>query len=178
CYNCVDRHVEAGRGDRVAYYWEGEPDDERRVITYGQLQQEVVRFANTLKKLGVRRGVPVAIYLGMVPELPVAMLACTRLGAPHTVVFGGFSADSLGGRMNDMGCEVLITQDESWRRGRPVPLKATADEAMAAAPAVRTCLVVRRTGAEVSMVDGRDVWYHSASADASDDPASCPCEEM
>jgi acetyl-CoA synthetase len=178
CYNCVDRHVEAGNGDKVAYHWEGEPADERRDISYADLQREVVRFANTLKSLGVRRGTNVAIYLGMVPELPVAMLACTRLGAPHTVVFGGFSADSLSGRMNDMGCELLITQDESWRRGKPVALKATADEAMAAAPGVRTCLVVRRTGGDVSMVDGRDVWYHEASAEASDDPASCPCEEM
>ncbi len=178
CYNCVDRHVEAGRGDKVAYHWEGEPVGDRRTITYADLQREVVRFANTLKGLGVGKGTTVGIYMGMVPELPVAMLACTRLGAPHTVVFGGFSADSLSGRLNDMGCQVLITQDESWRRGKPVALKATADQAMAAAPGVRTCLVVRRTGGEVSMVDGRDVWYHEASAGASDDPASCPCEVM
>ena len=177
CYNCVDRHVEQGRGDRIAYYWEGEPRSDRRAITYAQLQREVVRFANTLKKLGVRRGVPVAIYLGMVPELPIAMLACTRLGAPHTVVFGGFSAEALSGRMNDMGSQVLITQDESWRRGKPVPLKAVADRAMADAP-VRNCLVVRRTGGEVTMADGRDVWYHEAGADVDDDPASCPCEVM
>jgi acetyl-CoA synthetase len=178
CYNCVDRHVEAGAGDKVAYHWEGEPADDRRSITYAELQKEVVRFANTLKDLGVGKGVPVAIYLGMVPELPVAMLACTRLGAPHTVVFGGFSADSLSGRMNDMGCQVLITQDEAWRRGKPVALKATADEAMEAASGVRQCLVVRRTGGEVSMTQDRDVWYHEASASASDDPASCPCEPM
>jgi acetyl-CoA synthetase len=178
CYNCVDRHVEAGNGDRIAYHWEGEPVGDRRSISYAALLGEVVRFANTLKKLGVRRGTPVAIYLGMVPELPVAMLACARLGAPHTVVFGGFSADSLSGRMNDMGCEVLITQDESWRRGRPVGLKETADQALAAAPGVHSCLVVRRTGGEVSMVDGRDVWYHEASAGVPDDPASCPCEVM
>ena len=137
CFNCVDRHVEAGKGDKVAYYWEGEPDGERREITYADLQRDVVRFANALKKLGVKKGTPVAIYMGMVPELPVAMLACTRLGAPHTVVFGGFSADSLSGRMVDMKCEVLITQDEAWRRGSTVPLKKTADEAMAAAPGVR-----------------------------------------
>src|ERR1051326_740659 len=123
CYNCVDRHVEAGSGDRVAYYWEGEPVDDRRTITFAQLQRDVVRFANGLKKLGVKKGTPVGIYMGMLPELPVAMLACTRLGAPHTVVFGGFSADSLSGRMNDMKCEVLITQDEAWRRGSTVPLK-------------------------------------------------------
>ena len=135
-YNCVDRHVDAGLGDRVAYLWEGEPDGERRELTYADLQAEVVRFANALKEIGVGKGTPVAIYMGMIPELPVAMLACTRLGAPHTVVFGGFSADSLSGRMNDMGCEVLITQDEAWRRGKTVPLKRTADEAMADAPGI------------------------------------------
>ena len=116
-YNCLDRHVDAGLGDRVAYHWEGEPADDRRSITYAELQRDVVRMANALKELGVGKGTAVAIYMGMVPELPVAMLACTRLGAPHTVVFGGFSADSLSDRMNDMGCEVLITQDEAWRRG-------------------------------------------------------------
>ncbi|HKA26457.1 MAG TPA: AMP-binding protein, partial [Gaiellaceae bacterium] len=107
CFNCVDRHVEAGDGDKVAYYWEGEPEDERRELTFSDLQREVVRFANGLKKRGVKKGTPVAIYMGMIPELPIAMLACTRLGAPHTVVFGGFSAEALSGRMNDMGCEVL-----------------------------------------------------------------------
>src|ERR671939_372865 len=178
CYNCVDRHVEAGNGDKVAYYWEGEPEGERRTITFADLQREVVRFANALKKLGVKKGTPVGIYMGMVPELPVAMLACTRIGAPHTVVFGGFSADSLSGRMNDMGCELLITQDEAWRRGATVPLKRTADEAMDAAPGVRTCLVVRRTGNDVPMRDGRDVWYHDRAASASDDPRSCECERM
>src|SRR5205085_12182678 len=157
CFNCVDRHVEAGLGDRVAYHWEGEPEGETRTITYADLQRDVVRFANVLKELGVKKGTPVAIYMGMVPELPVAMLACTRLGAPHTVVFGGFSADSLSGRMNDMECEVLITQDEAWRRGKPVDLKATADEAMADAPKVRRCVVIRRTGGDVSMTEGRDV---------------------
>src|ERR1700733_10531575 len=142
-YNCVDKHVEAGRGDKVAYFWEGEPAGERRVITYADLQRDVARFANGLKKIGVKKGTAVAIYMGMVPELPVAMLACTRLGAPHTVVFGGFSADSLSGRMNDMGCEVLITQDEAWRRGTTVALKTTADDAMAASPSVRHSIVLR-----------------------------------
>jgi acetyl-CoA synthetase len=175
-YNCVDRHVENGLGGRVAYYWEGEPEGERREITYADLQRDVVRFANALTELGVRKGTPVAIYLGMVPELPAAMLACTRLGAPHTVVFGGFSADSLSDRMNDMGCEVLVTQDEAWRRGGRVPLKRTADEAMAAAPGVRRCLVIRRTGGEVAMQEGRDTWLHEL--DVSDDPASSPCEPM
>jgi acetyl-CoA synthetase len=178
CFNCVDRHVEAGRGDKVAYLWEGEPEDDRREVTYAQLQRDVVRFANSLKELGVGRGTPVGIYMGMVPELPVAMLACTRLGAPHTVVFGGFSADSLSGRMNDMECEVLITQDEAWRRGKPVALKVTADEAMSRAPGVKRCLVVRRTGGDVPFDPDRDAWYHEIADGVSDDPASCPCEEM
>src|SRR5918912_1415344 len=137
CFNCVDRHVEAGNGDKVAYHWEGEPEEERRTITFADLQADVVRFANALKKLGVRKGTPVGIYMGMVPELPVAMLACTRLGAPHTVFFGGFSADSLSGRLNDMGCELLITQDEGWRAGKKVPLKANADDAVADSPSVK-----------------------------------------
>jgi acetyl-CoA synthetase len=178
CFNCVDRHVEAGNGDKVAYHWEGEPADDVRTISYADLQRDVVRFANALKKLGVAKGTPVVIYMGMVPELPVAMLACTRLGAPHTVVFGGFSADSLSDRANDMKCEVLITQDEAWRRGSPVPLKKIADEAMAAAPGIRTSVVLRRTGNDVPMQEGRDHWWHDLADGASDDPASCPCEPM
>jgi len=174
-HNCVDRHVEAGLGDRVAYHWEGEPGD-TRTITYADLLEDVVRFANGLKALGVGKGTKVAIYMGMIPELAIAMLACTRLGAPHTVVFGGFSADSLSDRINDMGCEVLVTQDEAWRRGGRVPLKLTADEALASCPGVHSSLVVRRTGAEVPMTAGRDHWYHEL--EVSDDPASCPCEPM
>ncbi|HET8784899.1 MAG TPA: acetate--CoA ligase, partial [Candidatus Limnocylindrales bacterium] len=175
-YNCVDRHVEAGLGDRVAFFWEGEPEGDRREISYADLQREVVRFANVLKGLGVGKGTAVGIYMGMIPDLAVAMLACTRLGAPHTVVFGGFSADSLSARMVDMGCEVLVTQDEAWRRGSPVGLKRIADDAMADAPGVKKCLVVRRTGNEVPMTEGRDVWYHEV--EASEDPASCPPEPM
>jgi acetyl-CoA synthetase len=178
CYNCVDRHVEMGHGDKVAYFWEGEPVDQRRKITFKDLQSEVVRFANALKKLGVKKGTPVAIYMGMIPELPIAMLACTRIGAPHTVVFGGFSADSLAGRMGDMECEFLITQNEAWRRGTRVPLKKTADEAMAQSPKVKQCVVVRRTDGETSMKPGRDIWLEDAVKGASDDPASCPCEPM
>ena len=177
-YNCVDRHVEAGRGAKVAYFWEGEPVGDRRAITYADLQREVVSFANALKELGVVKGTAVAIYMGMVPELAVAMLACTRLGAPHTVIFGGFSADSLSARMNDMGCEVLITQDEAWRRGSTVPLKRIADEAMADAPRVRRSLVVRRTGNEVPMTEGRDHWLHEVAERVSSDPESCPPEPM
>jgi acetyl-CoA synthetase len=177
-YNCVDRHVENGWGDKVAFYWEGEPENERRTITFHDLQREVVRFANGLKKLGVGKGTPVAIYMGMVPELPVAMLACARLGAPHTVVFGGFSADSLAGRMNDMGCEVLITQDEAWRRGQAVTLKRTSDEALAEAPGVRRCVVLRRTEGMVPMQPGRDTWWHDLCAGVRDAASSCPCEPM
>jgi acetyl-CoA synthetase len=176
CFNCVDRHVDSGRGDTVAYHWEGEPEGERRDLTYGDLRREVVRFANALKQLGVGKGTAVGIYMGMVPELPIAMLACTRLGAPHTVVFGGFSADSLSSRLNDMGCEVLVTQDEAYRRGSTVPLKQIADAALADAPGVKRALVLRRTGAEVQMTEGRDAWLHEL--DVSEDPASCPCEPM
>jgi acetyl-CoA synthetase len=164
-YNCLDRHVEAGLGDRVAFFWEGEPEDDRREITYAQLLAEVIRCANALKSLGVTKGTPVGIYMGMVPEAPVAMLACARLGAPHTVVFGGFSADSLSDRLVDMGCEVLITQDEAWRRGSTVALKRTADEALADAPNVRATLVLRRTGGDVPMTEGRDHWWHELATD-------------
>ena len=178
CFNCVDRHVEAGNGARVAFHWEGEPEGDRREITYAELQRDVVRFANVLKEIGVRKGTPVAIYMGMVPELPIAMLACTRLGAPHTVVFGGFSADSLSSRMNDMECEVLITQDAGWRKGGEVPLKKTADAAMGDAPGVRRCLVVHRKDADVDMQEARDVWYHELADSVSDDPESSLCEPM
>ena len=177
-YNCVDRHVEAGLGERVAYYWEGEPEGDRRTITFSDLQAEVVRFANGLRSLGVGKGTPVGIYMGMVPELPVAMLACARLGAPHTVVFGGFSADSLAGRLNDMGCKVLVTQDEGWRRGQAVPLKANADEALRVSPTVEHCVVLRRTGGDVGFAPGRDRWWHELVGGESDDPSSCPCEPM
>jgi acetyl-CoA synthetase len=178
CFNCVDRHVAAGNGDKVAYYWEGEPEGDRRELTFADLQREVVRFANALRKLGVRKGTAVAIYMGMVPELAVAMLACTRLGAPHTVVFGGFSAESLAGRMNDMGCELLITQDEGWRAGKPVPLKRNADEALASSPSVKQTIVLRRTGGGVSMQEGRDRWWDEVIDGEPDDAESCPCEPM
>jgi len=178
CFNCVDRHVEAGNGDRVAYFWEGEPEEERRTITFADLQREVVRFANGLKGLGVKKGTPVAIYMGMVPELPVAMLACARLGAPHTVVFGGFSAESLSDRMNDMECEVLITQDEGWRAGKKVPLKRNADEAVAQAPTVKKVIVLQRTGDEVPFDESHDSWWHELTEGQDDDPASAPPEPM
>jgi acetyl-CoA synthetase len=178
CFNCVDRHVEAGKGDKVAYYWEGEPEGERRMITFADLQRDVVRFANALKELGVKKGTPVGIYMGMVPELPVAMLACSRLGAPHTVVFGGFSADSLSDRLNDMECEILITQDEGWRAGKKVPLKKNADEAVAQSPRVRNVVVQRRTGDDVEFDQSRDLWWDQLTEGKDDDPASCPPEPM
>ena len=177
-YNCVDRHVEAGRGDKVAFYWEGEPEDDTRTITFADLQRDVVRFANALKRLGVGKGTPVGIYMGMVPELPVAMLACARLGAPHTVVFGGFSAESLAGRLNDMGCELLITQDEGWRRGSRVPLKANADEALKGSPTVTRVIVLQRTGGDVPLREGRDLWWHELADREGSDPETCPCEPM
>jgi acetyl-CoA synthetase len=178
CFNCVDRHVESGNGDKVAYYWEGEPQDERRELSFSDLQREVVRFANGLKKLGVKKGTPVAIYMGMIPELPIAMLACTRLGAPHTVVFGGFSAEALSGRIDDMGCKVLITQDEGWRNGGKVPLKQNADAAIEESPSIKSSVVFRRTGEGPAMQEGRDVWWHELVDGEPDDPASCPCEPM
>jgi acetyl-CoA synthetase len=177
-YNCVDRHVEAGNGDKVAYHWEGEPEGEKRTITFADLQREVVRTANGLRKLGVKKGTPIAIYMGMVPELPIAMLACARLGAPFTVVFGGFSGASLSDRINDMSCELVITQDKGWRRGNEVPLKANVDEALKTAPTVRTCVVYRRLGGDVAMDERRDRWWDDVMSDVSDDPATCPCEPM
>jgi acetyl-CoA synthetase len=178
CFNSVDRHVEAGNGEKVAYYWEGEPEGERRTITFADLQSDVVRFANGLRGLGVRKGTPVAIYMGMVPETAVAMLACARLGAPHTVVFGGFSAESLSDRMNDMECEFLITQDEGWRGGKKVPLKRNADEAVAQAPTVKKVVVLRRTGDDVPLDEPRDSWWHELTEGQDDDPASAPPEPM
>jgi acetyl-CoA synthetase len=173
-WNCLDRHVEEGRGDKVAYYWEGEPEGDRRELTYADLLREVTKLANALKSVGVGKGTAVGIYLGMVPEAAIAMLACARLGAPHTVVFGGFSADSLAGRLQDMGCEVLITQDEAWRRGTTVPLKRVADEAVAESPSVQNVIVLQRTGNDVPMTEGRDHWWHELATDESE----CPAEPM
>ncbi len=177
-YNCLDRHVEAGLGNRVAYYYEGEPEGERTAITYAQLLEEVVRAANGLRSLGVEKGTAVGIYMGMGPGLPVAMLACARLGAPHTVVFGGFSAEALADRLNDMRCEVLLTQDESYRRGAIVPLKRNADDALASCPGVRSVVVGQRTRGDVPMTPGRDITWNDLVAGQPTDPASCPCEPM
>jgi acetyl-CoA synthetase len=177
-YNCLDRHVEAGRGGNVAFYFEGEPVDDRDPITYAQLLEDVVQVANGLRARGVKKGTPVGIYMGMTPALPVAMLACARIGAPHTVVFGGFSAEALADRLNDMQCEVLITQDEGWRRGQTVPLKANADAALELSPTVKTVVVSQRTHGEVAMTDGRDFTWDELVEGQGSDAASCPCEPM
>jgi acetyl-CoA synthetase len=160
--NCLDRHVEAGLGDKVAYHWIGEPGD-TRTLTYADLLREVQKTANALKELGVGTGDRVAIYMPMIPELPIAMLACARLGAPHTVVFGGFSAEALSGRINDAQAKLVITADGGWRRGKPVDLKAAVNEALETTPTIEKVLVARRVGDALpgtTMVEGRDVWWH------------------
>jgi acetyl-CoA synthetase len=173
-YNCLDRHVEAGRGDKPAFHWEGEPGD-TRAITYAELLDEVQRFANVLKGLGVARGDRVNIYMPMIPEAIVAMLACTRIGAPHSVVFGGFSAEALRDRINDAEAKVLVTADGGYRRGAPSLLKPNADEAVAASPSIEHVVVVRRTGSDIAMTAGRDHWYDELMADAA---PTCEPERM
>ncbi len=157
--NCLDRHVNDGKGDQVAFHWEGEPGDQR-TITYEDLLADVCRIANALRELGVRKGDRVAIYMGMVPELPAAMLACARIGAVHSVVFGGFTAQSLRDRINDAEAVALITQDGAWRRGSVFDLKAIADEAVSGCPSIRNTLVLRRAGNDVAMAPERDHWFH------------------
>jgi acetyl-CoA synthetase len=158
-YNCVDRHVEAGHGDQVAFHWEGELGD-TRTITYGQLYRDVCQATNALIELGVRKGDRVAIYMPMIPELPVALLACARLGATHSVVFGGFSAEALGGRIADASAKLVITADGGYRRGTPSALKPMVDEAVSRNPGVEKVLVVRRTGQDIEWDAERDVWWH------------------
>ncbi len=165
-YNCLDRHVEAGRGSKAAIYWEGEPGD-TRCLTYADLHTLVCQAANTLTDLGVRAGDRVAIYMPMIPELAVAMLACARIGATHNVVFGGFSVEALAGRITDADAKLVITADGGYRRGNPSPLKPTVDEAAARCPSVERVLVVRRTGQEVAWTEGRDVWWHDTVEKAS-----------
>jgi acetyl-CoA synthetase len=157
-YNCLDRHLDT-LGDKVAYHWIGEPGDTRD-LTFSELHEEVSKFANGLKSIGVGRGDRVAIYLGMIPELPIAMLACARIGAIHSVIFGGFSSDSLIDRIHDTESKVLITQDGAWRRGSVVALKANADVSAAASPSIEHVIVVNRTDSDVTMEDGRDLWWH------------------
>ena len=173
-YNCLDRHVLAGRGGKVAFYWEGEPGDSR-VITYAQLLDEVQRFANVLKNLGIKKGDRVNIYLPMIPEAAVAMLACARIGAAHSVVFGGFSSQSLSDRINDAEAKLLITADGGWRRGEVFPLKTQADEALKSTKTIEHVVVVKRGNNEVAMTPERDIWYHEAMAKAD---SICEAEPM
>jgi len=173
-YNCLDRHVEAGKGDKVAFHWEGEPGDSRS-ITYAELLTEVSKTANALKELGVKRGDRVAIYMPMILELPIALLACARIGAPHTVVFGGFSAESLRDRINDAQCEVVITADGGYRRGTPSALKPNVDEAIESTPTVTKVLVAKRTNQPVEMIEGRDYWWNEIVDRQSD---QCEPEQM
>jgi acetyl-CoA synthetase len=173
-YNCIDRHL-ATRADQTAILWEGDSPEVHRHISYAELHENVCRLANVLKSRGVKKGDRVTIYLPMIPEAAYAMLACARIGAIHSVVFGGFSPDSLSGRIQDCDSTVLITADEGRRGGRKVPLKANADAALARCPSVATVVVVRHTGGEIGWVEGRDIWYHEAAGAASPD---CPPEEM
>ena len=160
-YNCIDRHVNSARRNKAALIWEGEPGDER-VLTYNDLYREVNKFANVLKKLGVKRGDRVAIYMGMIPELPIAMLACTRIGAAHTIVFGGFNPESLRDHINDAEAKVVVTADGSWRRGGIVPLKQNVDEALKGTPSVTSVVMVQRIGeaANIHFQEGPDHWWH------------------
>ncbi|HVG19505.1 MAG TPA: acetate--CoA ligase [Blastocatellia bacterium] len=173
-YNCLDRHASTWRKNKAAFIWEGEPG-EVRTLTYLQLLTEVRKFANVLKSLGVGKGDTVAIYMGMTPELPIAMLACARIGAAHSVIFGGFSANALIDRINDAECKAVITQDGSYRRGSEIPLKATVDEALPSCPTVKSVVVYKRTGSGINMRQGRDHWWQDLMASASD---QCEAEPL
>jgi acetyl-CoA synthetase len=174
-YNCLDYQIDQGRGDKTAILWIGDEPGDTRTFTYSELKAEVETFANVLKGLGVEKGTPVSIYLGMIPELPIAMLACARIGAPHSVVFGGFSADSLRDRINDCEAKILITCDTGPRGGRRVPLKENSDEALEDAPSIENVVVVQRTGDDVPFQEGRDLWWHELMEEADN---TCPAEEM
>ena len=173
-YNCVDRHALGSRHDKTAIIWEGEPGEVRR-LTYAELLAEVQKFASGLKALGIRKGDRVAIYMGMTPELAIALLACARIGAVHSVIFGGFAANAIADRVNDSSCVAIITQDSSYRRGNEIQLKRTVDEAMAACHSVKHVVVYRRTGCDINMVEGRDRWWHELVANA---PTECIAEPM
>ncbi|MFZ4793012.1 MAG: acetate--CoA ligase [Blastocatellia bacterium] len=173
-YNCLDRHLSTWRRNKAAIIWEGEPG-EVRTLTYQQLHDEVCRFANVLKKMGIEKGDRVALYMPLIPELSIAMLACARIGAPHSIVFGGFSADALRDRINDAGCRAVITADGGYRRGGVVALKAAVDDALKQTPTVHTCVVVKRTGSDIHMQPGRDHWWHELMLTVD---ANCPAEEL
>jgi len=173
-YNCLDVHLAGWRRNKAALIWEGEPGD-TRVFTYQTLHHEVCKFANVLLKLGVRQGDVVSIYMPMVPELAIAMLACARIGAVHSVIFAGFSSEAIADRNNDASAKLQITADAGWRRGAQLPLKANVDEALAKSPTVEKCIVVRRVGSDISMTQGRDFWWHDLMHDAC---ADCPAVEL
>lgn len=173
-YNCLDRHLETHRKNKAAIIWEGEPG-ETRTLTYQQLHRQVSKFANVLKKSGIKTGDRIALYMPLVPELAVAMLACARIGATHTVIFGGFSADAIRDRVIDGGCKMVVTADGGWRRGSEIKLKQIVDEAVAQTPTVENVIVFKRTGSNVNMTLGRDYWWHELMETVSDD---CPAEEL
>ena len=173
-YNCLDLHLNTWRRNKVAYIWEGEPGDVR-VLTFEMLHREVCKFANVLKGLGIQKGDRVSLYMPMVPELAIAMLACARIGAVHSVVFGGFAAEALADRNNDAQAKLMITADGGWRRGKIVPLKENVDAALTKSPSVEKCIVFKRTGQEIPMTEGRDLWWHELMENAS---ANCPAEPM
>ena len=174
-YNCIDRHLSTPRKNKVAILWEGEPGDQR-MITYQELHRLVCRFANVLKERGYKPGDRAIVYMPMIPELPIALLACARLGITHSVVFGGFSAEALKARIQDLEAQLVITADGGWRRGKEVKLKAAVDEALNDCPSVRDCIVYRRTGGEVSMHVGRDFWWHDLDENASEDCPATPLD--
>ena len=173
-YNCVDRHALGARASKTAILWEGEPGEVRR-LTYAELHAEVQKFANALKSLGIKKGDRVAVYMGMTPELAIALLACARIGAVHSVIFGGFAAQAIADRVNDSSCVAILTQDTSFRRGTEIKLKATVDEALKLCPTVRHVVVYKRSGSPVNMVTGRDWWWHSLVDNA---PTDCPAEPL
>src|SRR6202142_3555723 len=173
-YNCVDRHALGERAQKTALIWEGEPGEIRR-LTYAELHVEVQKFANALKSLGIKKGDRVAVYMGMTPELAIALLACARIGAVHSGIFGGFAANAIADRVNDSSCVAVLTQDSSYRRGNEIQLKRTVDEAMNACPTVKHVVVFRRTGSPVTMTEGRDHWWHELVAAAAPE---CRAEEM
>ena len=172
--NCLDRHL-ATRGDQTAIIWEGDDPGDSKTLTYRELYEEVCRFSNVLKANGAKKGDRVTIYLPMIPEIAVAVLACARIGAIHSVIFGGFSPDSIAGRIHDSDSTLIITSDEGLRGGKPIPLKANVDEALTKCPTIEKCIVIKRTGNDIAWVDGRDVWYHEAMAEAAPE---CAPEEM